>query len=1122
MALEASANRHFFVPGPPHHHPPPFPDQPLLRATQRHSPFPPTRVHSASSGSVKSERYSPPHSDPSLPTLPDFTFHSSPQPSSTGPVKVSNPTLLPLSGDHYRQPLRFGMTPPHSNHASDGWNFKRPHTVPVHGPGISIDMGDMSYTDEYDDGDDLADLPAPSNSSSSQGGQAEKTIRRRSSKACTFLGPSRKRGPPKGYIDAIEARLHQTEALLGILLALEADQPTGEVVDRNQVQETLERGRSLTSVLATLRKDTLAKEILNRVDLSPYGVRGRKTGKTKPRPNAHTQAGNSGGVDLQTTHCPGSPPVLTRAGEGSTGVGSVVDSCDTEGEEDVLDAVGQLSLNEEEQIRYHGKASGLYLLGINAKAEARNEGGIWRFPKARVWPPLPQPPTSPTTSVNASVDHATSPSHGTDSAKLRPSATHANDMDIDLPDPSVQEHLLELYFTYVHASFPIVHKTAFLEAHRRMQGKDTSPVLDGQERSNYRPSQSPFDENARCISPLLLLSMFAIVARYSTTFSPLPSASPSSPSSPQHPKHTMMWSAGDDYLSRAKILLDQTYASPRPCTVQALLLLGYRELGIGAMAQAWMYTGMAVRMAQDLGMHRAADGWVRAGLGKLFSNREIQERRRIWWGCVALDVYISTYIGRPLAIVGKDYNTHLPSVDEADEMELWTTHASLPPDIHGHGYRPENEAVVPIPGRVLSCFTASATLSTILANIVQSIYCINSSSRYTDAVRLEGALDKWYLDLPEHLRLEIRHDTSGNWIVPAGKNSPLPHVLTLHMQYWCTTLLLHRPFIRQVYMGNKKTTESTSDIESRSVSQKNYELCVKAANHIASIVSFYREKYCLQRAPMFLCFYAFTAGIMHITNLSLCPNDPQASLGLTRCIEALEDMEIVWPSAARACELLRTCNPLSHAASQPRTQYSASPLSRKRSAEQLAQTGGSKYERSPSAHVPTLPRNENPVMPSHPPYAEAWRSTQYGTSTEEGNVTQHQDNFPQAAAIPSGQASSFFPWASDGVGGPYVPYGAASVLPQTYSSGMIDERRQPQSVAPSHHGQGRLPGHSNEGEQGYEQVSGARYPQYWSDYTPFGQMGLMYTQSEGRHPNPSHTPQVEMYLDGQYGGIYSE
>jgi hypothetical protein len=52
-------------------------------------------------------------------------------------------------------------------------------------------------------------------------------------------------------------------------------------------------------------------------------------------------------------------------------------STDSEDEDDVVDAVGQLSLNEDEQVRYHGKASGLYLLGYNAKEEARNEGGIW-------------------------------------------------------------------------------------------------------------------------------------------------------------------------------------------------------------------------------------------------------------------------------------------------------------------------------------------------------------------------------------------------------------------------------------------------------------------------------------------------------------------------------------------------------------------------------------------------------------------------------------------------------------------------------------------------------------------------------------------------------------------------
>jgi hypothetical protein len=125
-----------------------------------------------------------------------------------------------------------------------------------------------------------------------------------------------------------------------------------------------------------------------------------------------------------------------------------------------------------------------------------------------------------------------------------------------------------------------------------------------------------------------------------------------------------MWTAGDQYLCVAKALLDSTYASSMPSTVQALLLLGYRELGIGAMAQAWVYTGMAVRMAQDLGMHRQADGWARVDVGRLFSPRELQERRRIWWGCVVLDGYVSTYIGRPLAIFERDYDTLRPGEDE--------------------------------------------------------------------------------------------------------------------------------------------------------------------------------------------------------------------------------------------------------------------------------------------------------------------------------------------------------------------------------------------------------------------------------------------------------------------------
>jgi hypothetical protein len=131
--------------------------------------------------------------------------------------------------------------------------------------------------------------------------------------------------------------------------------------------------------------------------------------------------------------------------------------------------------------------------------------------------------------------------------------------------------------------------------------------------------------------------MFAIAERYSSAHSP------------PLPQDGSMWIAGDGYLDSAKVILDSTYANSRPSTVQALLLLGYREVGIGAMAQAWVYIGMAVRMAQDLGMHRSADGWVRVGLGgRLFNEWELQERKRIWYSCIVMDKYVSTYIGECL------------------------------------------------------------------------------------------------------------------------------------------------------------------------------------------------------------------------------------------------------------------------------------------------------------------------------------------------------------------------------------------------------------------------------------------------------------------------------------------
>ncbi len=147
-------------------------------------------------------------------------------------------------------------------------------------------------------------------------------------------------------------------------------------------------------------------------------------------------------------------------GDGDADIESAGGEDELEGEDELAVAVGQLSINEDQQVRYHGKASGLHLLGIKERVDGRNDGGIWyvffssfhndgrligtfrRFPKARVWPPLP--------------------------ATVRTPSKSEEDWMSRLPDVAEQEHLLELYFTYVHPALPILHKKSFMENYRQM------------------------------------------------------------------------------------------------------------------------------------------------------------------------------------------------------------------------------------------------------------------------------------------------------------------------------------------------------------------------------------------------------------------------------------------------------------------------------------------------------------------------------------------------------------------------------------------------------------------------------------------------------------------------------
>ncbi|KAH9937840.1 fungal-specific transcription factor domain-containing protein [Epithele typhae] len=1085
----------------------------------------------SSSSSLPVFRFGADISSSSSPTSPSsFTFMS----HGSWPSSSSTSTSFPHHQSGYAVADRYPI--PSSASPVNGQN----HTHP------------LNLVDDYEDeaGDDLGDLPSAGlggmgmSAYGGAGGKGqEKQIRRRSSKACdqcrkskckcersspqdpcrncvmlntpcTFLGPSRKRGPPKGYIDAIEARLHQTEALIGILLS--------------------SKDSRARSVLEDLSEDPLAKEIISRVDNSPYGYKGRSRGaeapssRSRPPPdqrdddrntvhathpsnewqdqvikrlNAAAASRNAllpegqvvSGVDEGDDDDDGSPsgsPAEARPASAPRSQASTSDArrqrrrlddaehddpnrshssassrspirrtvpaeeesmedSDESGEDEMAIALGQLSLNEDEQVRFHGKMSGLHLLGVKERQDGRGEGGIWRFPKARVWPPLPS----------------------TIQSRRRP---QSDEFVSPLPDLAKQELLLDLYFKYVHPLLPIVHKQSFLEDFRNGNLSTDSPYSG---ESSYSDAASPLSSGApgcrRRVPTLLLLTMFALAARFSAQAADVPP-----------PDDGSMWTAGDAYMEDAKIILDRTYAASRPSTCQSLLLLGFREIGIGAMAQAWLYIGMAVRMAQDLGLHKSADQWTN-GHGELFSSAELQERRRIWYGCVIMDKYVCTYIGRPVAIYERDFDTCLPDIEEGEEMELWAPHVS-PQVLDGPNDVLQRE-VAPVPGRILSCFIESAKLSVILSEICQSIYAIKpAASRPAELARLDSQLTKWSLELPEHLRFD-----------PASPRNPPPppNIFTLHMQYWCTVLLLRRPFIRHIEDSKALSPSATSakEAEVRANSRKHYDMCVQAANHITSIVTIYCEYRCPKRAPVFLCYYVFTAAIMHVASLRTYPDDPQASRGLDKCMEILQRMSIIWPSAYRALELLTGAK--SQLTSTPWLRSVASEPRLKRRAEddagdlEGAVTPGpgrslsqEAYRAQTSYIVPSQPQ---PQQQAHP---QPHQQQQSGFSSLSMDL-QGGSNYMQASI-------------------------STSVLPPQYSTGLVDER-----------GMGGALDRAGAGGDG-------RNPRYWNDYSALPQMettygmpvlgdsaGLVHGHGHGAHGH-GHQPAHGHHGSAQNHGMY--
>jgi hypothetical protein len=105
--------------------------------------------------------------------------------------------------------------------------------------------------------------------------------------------------------------------------------------------------------------------------------------------------------------------------------------------------------------------------------------------------------------------------------------------------------------------------------------------------------------------------------------------------------------SGQFFLAAESIVMVSGLTRPSIPTVQAFLCLAFYEIGRGNLSKGWGFSGIAFRMAQDMGFQRDPKNWM-AHDASLASSEDVEIRRRIYWGCFISDKLISLILGRPV------------------------------------------------------------------------------------------------------------------------------------------------------------------------------------------------------------------------------------------------------------------------------------------------------------------------------------------------------------------------------------------------------------------------------------------------------------------------------------------
>lgn len=205
-------------------------------------------------------------------------------------------------------------------------------------------------------------------------------------------------------------------------------------------------------------------------------------------------------------------------------------------------------------------------------------------------------------------------------------------------------------------------------------------------------------------------------------------------------------------------------------------------------------------------------------------------------------------------------------------------------------------------------------------------------------------------------------------------------------------------------------------------------------------------------------------------------------------MEVLSMMQIVWPSAGRALELLRGSKVNPGNVDVPVLPMNS--MRHKRSAEQ-----------------PLEDSMDRSQLQTSPGYASIRPRSVPSNNFENGYISDGIHLRPPPAT--SHPAAPFFPsyehWpaadSAHNTSGSF-PTLSTSVLPQVFSTGLVDER-----------------GNRVSAEHGHPSSNGShqqRYPHYWNDYSTLSPLVNTYNGFHDPVPGHGHAPIAPLYLSDQY------